>query len=72
MTWEDHFEGGVHEANFLKLDCSLIKQVFDWQPTWHIERAIKEVVNWTNVYRKKGDIELEMKREIEAFMEDNR
>ena len=32
MTWENHWAGGPHEANFLKLDCSKIKTVF-WLDT---------------------------------------
>ena len=28
QTWENHFAGGPHEANFLKLDCSRLRQVF--------------------------------------------
>jgi CDP-glucose 4,6-dehydratase len=33
---------GPHEANFLKLDCSKIKSVFGWKPTWHIDKAVDE------------------------------
>ena len=37
-TWENRSEAHApHEANFLKLDCSKIKAVFDWSPRWHME-----------------------------------
>lgn len=39
-----------HEANFLKLDCSKLKSVFSWTPTWHIEEAIEKTVEWSRVY----------------------
>lgn len=36
-----------HEANFLKLDTSLIKQTFGYRPTWHIDEAVEKTVEWT-------------------------
>lgn len=57
-----------HEANFLKLDCSQIKSVFNWQPTWHIDQAIEKIVEWTNVWMQGGDVAKEMDREILEFM----
>ena len=34
MKWIDKYDGGPHEANFLKLDCSKLKKTFGWQPHW--------------------------------------
>lgn len=34
MKWVNRYDGGPHEANFLKLDCSKIKRVFGWKPRW--------------------------------------
>lgn len=72
LNWIDQYDGGPHEANFLKLDCSKIKKVFGWQPTWHIDTAIQKVIEWTHAYLKNKDIPAEMDREIVAFMEGNR
>lgn len=41
---------GPHEANFLKLDCSKVKVMFDWEPYWDIEKAIEKTVIWTKEY----------------------
>ena len=30
-----------HEAQYLKLDCSLVKSVFGWSPRWHINECIE-------------------------------
>ncbi|MBO4910943.1 MAG: CDP-glucose 4,6-dehydratase [Lachnospiraceae bacterium] len=60
-----------HEANFLKLDCSKIKKIFGWKPTWHIDEAIRETVSWSKVWASKGDIPMEMDREINLFLKDN-
>lgn len=58
------------EANLLKLDCSKIKVIFGWQPTWHISEAIEQTVNWTRVWMERTDSEAvrnEMNREIKKF-----
>lgn len=39
-----------HEANFLKLDTSLVKTTFSWKPTWHIDEAIEKTVEWSKVW----------------------
>ncbi|TCS76023.1 CDP-glucose 4,6-dehydratase [Pectinatus cerevisiiphilus] len=67
MKWTSIANKGPHEANFLKLDCSKIKQKLEWKPSWHIEEAIQKTIEWTKVYFDKGNIEQEIDREIEAF-----
>lgn len=69
IRWRNNFDDGPHEANFLKLDCSKIKKAFDWKPTWHIDEAVKRIVDWTKVYLSHGNISLEMDKEINDFME---
>lgn len=69
LKWIDKYDGGPHEANFLKLDCSKMKQTFGWKASWHIDEAIRRVVNWTQVYLSHGDISKEMEKEILDFME---
>lgn len=59
-----------HEANFLRLDCSKIKQKFGWLPAWDIEKAVLETCNWTKVWLNSGDISYEMDREILLYMKD--
>lgn len=58
----------LHEANFLKLDCSKIKSVFGWKPTWHIDKAVETTCAWTRVWMQGGDIPVEMDREIAEFL----
>lgn len=40
-----------HEANYLKLDCSKAKARLDWQPRWHLEDALRAIVDWHHAYR---------------------
>ena len=70
LTWENRHDGGPHEANFLKLDCSLLKSTFGWKPKWGIEEAIQKTIEWSKVYLDRGNIPTEMDRELNIFMAD--
>lgn len=37
---------GPHEANFLKLDCSLAKSKLGWKPLYNVNEAIQMCVEW--------------------------
>ena len=50
MQWQNKSDGGPHEAGFLKLDCSRVRRVFGWKPTWHIEKAVAKSVEWYQLY----------------------
>lgn len=50
IKWLNKFDGGPHEASFLKLDNTLIKEKFSWKPRWHIDECIDKIVEWTKVY----------------------
>ena len=66
--WESKVEPNApHEANFLKLDCSLLKETFTWQPRWHIEEAIQKTCEFSKVWLRGGKIPAEMDKEIEEF-----
>lgn len=67
IQWINKSDGGPHEANFLKLDNSKIKQIFSWQPTWNIEKAIEKTVEWINVYLNNGDIASCVNNQIDEF-----
>jgi CDP-glucose 4,6-dehydratase len=67
ITWENKFMGGPHEANFLKLDCSKIKNMFGWKPKWNVEKAIEKTVDWSKCYFEQRDIHECMNRQIEDF-----
>ncbi len=67
VTWENKYDGGPHEANFLKLDCSKIKKTFAWKPVWGVEEAIEKTVEWSKIYNKGEDISACMDRQIGEF-----
>ncbi|MDO5602516.1 MAG: CDP-glucose 4,6-dehydratase [Oscillospiraceae bacterium] len=70
LGWSSGAQGGPHEANFLKLDCSKLKNTFQWQPRWHIGEAVLKTVEWTRVWLEGGDIPAVMDRQISEFLEE--
>lgn len=70
ITWESRWEGGPHEANFLKLDCSKLKTTIGWKPVWHIEKAVEQTVAWTKAYRDGHNITKLMEKQIRIFLKD--
>ena len=68
ITWENQWDGGPHEANFLKLDCSRVKQKFGWKPTWNVKTAIEKTVEWSKVWLDNGDIAACMELQIQDFL----
>ena len=69
ILWENQYDGGPHEANFLKLDCSKIKSVFGWIPVWNVEKAMEKIVEWSICYYENGNVERCMCLQIEEYME---
>lgn len=68
VGWKNVSDGGPHEANYLKLDCSKLKTVFGWRPVWNLETAMEKIVEWTTAYRDKEDLCACMRRQIEEFL----
>lgn len=67
LNWVNQYDGGPHEANFLKLDCSRLKRVFGWKPRWNFDTAIEKSVEWAKVYAQKGDVTACMDAQIADF-----
>lgn len=67
LGWLNQYDGGPHEANFLKLDCSKLKSTFGWKPRWNLEKAIEKTVEWSKCWVNGEDISACMDRQIEEF-----
>ena len=65
--WVNQHDGGPHEANFLKLDCSKLKKTFGWKPHWHIQDAIEKTIVWSKAYLAGEDMRQVMDQQIEAY-----
>lgn len=67
-AWENQWEGGPHEAGFLKLDCALSKNVFNWRPRWNVETALQKTAQWSKGYFAGENIPTIMDRQIQDFI----
>lgn len=69
LTWENQAEANApHEANFLKLDCSLLKSTFGWKPRWHIAEAIEKTVEFSKAWLAGQDVSRVMDSQIREFL----
>lgn len=68
LCWSCQSDGGPHEANFLKLDCSKLKKTFNWKPRWNLELALEKVVEWSKCWQSGGDVRECMDRQIKEFL----
>lgn len=66
-AWENLYQGGPHEANFLKLDCSKIRTAFGWKPHWQVAQAVKETAVWYQVWLEGKDMEAFTDEQIRKY-----
>lgn len=68
LSWINKHDGGPHEANFLKLDCSKLKSCYGWSPRWGVKEAIEKTVEWAKAYAEGKDMAVCMDEQIKEFM----
>ena len=68
VAWVNQYDGGPHEANFLKLDCAKLKKTFGWNPVWNVEQTIERLAEWYHIYLQKGDVGTCMEKQIEEYL----
>lgn len=68
INWVNQYDGGPHEANFLKLDCSKLKRTLGWKPRWNVETAVEKIIEWSLAYLAGEDVSECMRRQIEEFI----
>ncbi len=67
-SWRCEKDDGPHEANFLKLDCSLMKSTFSWEPRWNVETAMEKIVEWNKAYFEGRDVVSVMDSQIREYL----
>lgn len=68
LRWESKSDSGPHEANFLKLDCSKIKNKLGWIPKFNIENAIEKTTEWYKAYLNNEDVIKLMENQIKEYI----
>lgn len=66
--WVNVGDNGPHEATYLKLDCTKIKEQLGWNPKWDIDVAMDKVVEWYSAYLSKEDIDIVTDRQIKEYL----
>lgn len=68
VKWVNMSDGGPHEANFLKLDCTKIKEKLGWHPAWDIDKAMDKLVEWYKAYESGDDLNKITKDQIREYL----
>jgi CDP-glucose 4,6-dehydratase len=68
FSYQVRSDGGPHEAGFLELDNSKLKQAFDWQPCWSVQQAVAKTVEFTRAWLNGDDLKACMSEQIEEYL----
>lgn len=63
-------DNGPHEATFLSLDNSKVKNTFGWHPKTHIEDAVILSAEWYDVWRSESNLVDITEKQIKDFFYD--
>ena len=66
-VWKNLYQGGPHEANFLKLDCSRIRSTFGWRSRWHVQDAVRYTVQWYQAWLEGANMAEYTDRQIKEY-----
>ena len=70
QTWRcEAEENAVHEANFLRLDSSHIRERLGWQPVWDAPPAVEKTVEFTKDALGGRDVRDIQKRQIKEYLD---
>jgi CDP-glucose 4,6-dehydratase len=55
-SWTHDHDVNLHEAHFLKLDCSKARYLLNWKPKWSLSQTLGHIINWHKAYLNKSDM----------------
>ncbi len=70
--WQRTSQEEVHEATYLKLDCSKAHAKLNWYPKWDIKKALAVTVEWYRAYQQNENIQQVTLQQIHAYMNSSR
>ena len=59
----------LHEAAYLKLDCSKAKMQLGWRPRWQLEHSLLRIVEWVKAFEAGQDMHAVCLRQIADYLE---
>lgn len=69
VTLKVHQEITLHEAQYLKLDCSKVRTRLNWHPIWNVQTALSKIVEWNKAYLEKKDMKDITLNQVREYME---
>jgi CDP-glucose 4,6-dehydratase len=66
-TWELDTTHKLHEANYLRLDCSKAKSMLGWSPKVDMYKALEWTVEFYQKYQQNVDMYKIVKEQIERY-----
>lgn len=68
LSWRSISAGTPHEASYLRLDSSKMRNTFGWKPVWDIETAVAKTVEWAKAYRDGKNLRDVMRSQTYDYM----
>lgn len=63
----DASAANLHEAHFLKLDCSKARMMLGWQPQWDAKQTIERIVKWHKAHLANAGMHAYCLNEIKQY-----
>jgi len=63
----DQHAADLHEAHFLKLDCSKARMVLGWQPQWDATETVKRICAWHKAHLNGQNMQVYALGEIQQY-----
>ena len=70
LAWINQAEvASPHEVQYLKLNCSKMKNVFGWGPRWDAKDAIEKTIEWSKAFLADGEMLAIMDQQIDEYQD---
>lgn len=66
-SWK--LDGGKHphESHYLRLDCTKVRQILKWTPTWNLDTTLDWIVDWYRSYGSGDDMRAKTLEQIAGY-----
>ena len=66
-NWHTEKSDNLHEAKYLKLDCSKAKTELKWEPIWNINESLNAIISWHKKWLSGDNMKDETIKQIENY-----
>jgi CDP-glucose 4,6-dehydratase len=60
----------LHEAHYLKLDCSKARAALGWKPIWGLEQALSRIAEWHKLSLQSGSMYAKTLSQVREYQEE--